>query len=417
MLTNLEDDDIETMLESTFSTIIQRWNSFDDVTQKRAEETLQYLLKYRARLIRNMIVNLPSLSQFPQLADVEKQLSRLRTPTDVSNAFQIFSRRVSHENSGVVAQALVELKAYLRVHQSFLQASAVSEQPDVVIGLLVRSILDTCVKFNESDRDIAQLSAECIGLIGCLDSNRVESLREHREIVVVSNFRDAAETTDFVLFILEEVIVKAFLSATDTTLQGFLSFVMQELLERCEFREACAPALRNGEKNSNKPLYLKWMKLPSSVQNTLTPFLTSKYFIPQNLEETKTEYPIFRPGNMRPDKLYNSWLRTFVLDLLRKPFSSNADLIFAPLCRAIRIKDISIASFLLPYVVLHVILEGSDQQRQEIGEELLCVLQHQATDESQVRKEDLKLCSEVRSFWLLLGMTSCLQSIGRISCT
>ena len=402
MLTNLEDDDVESMLESTFSTVIQRWTSFDETTQKRAEETLQYLFRQRARLIRNMIVNLPSLSQLPRLADVEKQLSKLRTPTDISNAFQIFSGRVSHENSGVVAQALVEVKAYLRIHQSFLQASALSEQPDVVIGLLVRSILDTCVKFNESDHDIAQLSAECIGLIGCLDSNRVESIREHREMVVVNNFHDRGETTDFVLFILQEVIVNAFLSATDTTLQGFLSFVMQELLERCDFREICTPVLRNGDKGSTDELYQKWMKLPSSVQNTLTPFLTSKYFIPQSLEETKTEYPIFLSGNMRPDKLYNSWLRTFVLDLLRKPFNANAELIFAPLCRAIRIKDISIASFLLPYVALHVILEGSDQHRQEIGEELLCVLRYQATDESKVRKDDLKLCSEVRffCFWM-----------------
>jgi serine/threonine-protein kinase ATR len=396
MLTNLEDEDIELMLESTFSTVIQRWVTFDEVTRKKVESTLQYLLRQRTRLIRNAVVNLPSLSQFPALSDVEAQLIKLRTPTDIGNAFQIFSRRVSHENSGVVTQALVELKAYLKTHQSFLQASAVSEQPDVVIGFLVRSILDSCVKFNQAHHDIARLAAECIGLIGCLDPNRVESVREQREIVVVSNFHDPGDTTDFILFILEEVIVKAFLSTTDTGVQGFLSYVMQILLEKCDFQTVCVPILMLGAKPTAEPLWQKWLSLPSGVQDTLTPFLTSKYSLTELTEKVKVEYPIFRPETMRPEKMYINWLKSFVMDLLHKPLNANADLIFTPLRRAIRIRENSVAEFLFPYVALHVIVEGTDRNRKDIGEELLAILRYQITAESTVKREELKMCSEVR---------------------
>jgi serine/threonine-protein kinase ATR len=267
LLTNLDDEDIELMLESTFSIISQFWNDFEDVTRQRVKSVLLYLLDSRALLIKNAVFNLPSLSQFPQLADIEERLKNLRTPIDEENSFQIFCRRVSHENPGVVAQALVELKAYLHNHQSFLQSSAVSEQPDVVIGLLVRSVLDACVKFNESRLDIALLSAEVLGLIGCLDPNRVESVRERREMVVVSNFIDPGETTDFVLFMLEEVIVKAFLSSTDTGVQGFLSYVMQVLLEKCDFREVCVPILQNDQRGRNHPIWLKWKSLTDSVRH------------------------------------------------------------------------------------------------------------------------------------------------------
>ena len=395
MLINLEDDDVELMLENTFSTVVQRWTSFDELTQKRAKATLQYLLKKRTRLIRNTITTLPSLAQFPELANIEEQLRKLRTPTDVGNGFEIFSRRLRHENSGVVAQALVELKAYLKIHQSFLQASAVSEQPDIVVGLLVRSILDCCVKFSQSHHDIAQLSAECIGLVGCLDPNRVECVREQREMVVVTNFHDPGESTDFVLFLLEEVIVKAFLSSTDTGVQGFLSFVMQVLLEKCDFKTVCVPIIQKGDKGSRDPIYLKWKKLPSSVQDTLTPFLTSMYAVAEAVEKVKIEYPIFRPDIMRPDKLYNNWSKAFVLDLLYKPMNANADLIFTPLRRAIRIRDNAVASFLLPYVVLHVVVEGHQKHRNEIGEELLRVLQYEVTADSNVKREELKACSEV----------------------
>lgn len=394
MLTHLADDDVESMLESTFSTLIQHWDTFNSATRQCAEEILQHLVKHRARLIRNAIVNLPSLSQLQELNGVEAEINKWRTPTDTSNAFEIFSRRIGHENSGVVFQALVELKTYLQTHQSFLQASAISEQPDKVVGQLVRSILDTCVKFNNSHLEIARLSAECIGHVGCLDPNRVESIREQKEMVVVSNFEDTGETTDFVLFILEEVIVKAFLSASDTVWQGFLSYVMQDLLFKCDFRDVCGPIIANNEKGSDREIYQKWLKLPATVRDTLTPFLTSKYILHER-DLPKYTYPIFCPENMVSDKVYNVWLRAFVLDLLQKPLTHSSSIIFPTLCRAIRIRDTSIASFLLPYVVLHSVVLGTDQHRQEIGEELLRVLTYEVKADSKVRREDLKLSVEV----------------------
>ncbi|XMA19178.1 hypothetical protein WAI453_011969 [Rhynchosporium graminicola] len=392
ILRNLGDEDVEAMLESTFSIIIQHWASFDKATQERAEGALQYLLKSRARLIRNMIANLPSLAAFPELVEVERQISKLRVPTDVGNAFQIFRRRLGHENPGVVTQALVELKHFLQDHQSFLQASAISEQPDIIVGQLIRSVLDTCVKNTELQNEIALLSAECIGLIGCIDSNRVESIRERREMVVVSNFHEHGETTDFVLYILQEVIVPSFLSAEDTSLQGYFSYVMQELLDRCNFRTVIGDILRNGQKNSTDNLYLKWLSLSPGVQDVLTPFLSSSFSIAE-MPMPKLNYPIFRPERM-PSKLYNSWLRSFTLDLLQKPFQFSTNLIFPPLCRAIRIKDVSVASFILPYLVLHVVVDGRESHREEIGRELLAILTYEAPAESESRRQDLKLCIE-----------------------
>ncbi|KAH8816823.1 protein kinase-like protein rad3 [Xylogone sp. PMI_703] len=393
MLTSLEDDDVEMMLESTFSIIIQRWDTFDKTTRARVKDSLLYLLKSRVEPLRRAIVNLPSLSQFTELVEIDAQLSKLRIPTDTREAFQVFARRINHENPGVVSQAMAELKVYLRTHQSFLQTSAISDQPDLIIGQLIRSILDSCIKFNETHHDIATLAAECVGLIGCLDSHRVESLREQREMVVVSNFHDPSETTDFVLFILQEVIVKAFLSTTDTVQQGFLSYVMQELLEKSDFREHCGHVIMTGDHNYDNEIYRKWLRLPENVRATLTPFLTSKYAL-REMVKTTAEYPIFRPDRYRSGRIYNNWLKAFTLDLLQKPLNTNTTFIFPPLCRAIRIKDISVANFLLPYVALHVIVEGTEEQRQEIGRELLAVLEYQPTSDSNIKREDLKLCSE-----------------------
>jgi serine/threonine-protein kinase ATR len=212
-------------------------------------------------------------------------------------------------------------------------------------------------------------------------------------MVVVSNFHDHGETTDFVLYIIEEVIVPAFLSAEDTSLQGFFSYVMQELLDKCNFRNVIGDILRKGEKNSNDNLYLKWKSLSPGVQDVLTPFLSSKYGL-ADMEMPRLSYPIFRPDKM-PPKLYNAWLKSFCLDLLQKPFQFSTNLIFPPLCRAIRIKDVSVANFVLPYLALHVVVDGKDSHRGEIGNELLSILSYEAIDEPEGRRQDLKLCIEV----------------------
>jgi serine/threonine-protein kinase ATR len=92
------------------------------------------------------------------------------------------------------------------------------------------------------------------------------------------------------------------------------------------------------------------------------------------------------------------------LDLLQKPGHALSALIFVPLRRAIRVKDVSIPGFLLPYLVLNNIVEGTDQNRQDLENELLAILEYQPPAESQMRTDDIKLCIEV-GFSLLSDST------------
>ncbi|KAI9731830.1 MAG: serine/threonine-protein kinase M1 [Claussenomyces sp. TS43310] len=388
MMRCLDDEDIGGLLENTFSMIILRWKDFNEASKEEAAQLIEHLLTKKRNLLRDFIDVLPPLGQVEELERYNKRFESLRADIDVRHQYDTFSRRIGHEHASVVTQALNELASYLRKEQAFLQASAISEQPDTVISDLLRSILDACVRFNESNVEIARLSAECIGLIGCLDSNRVEAVRERREIVVVSNFAEAGDTTDFVLFTLEEVLVRAFLSATNPRAQGFLSYAMQELLEKCDFKAVCSIRRKPGDYSDTNQVYNKWLALPEGVRATLTPFLGSSYVLTE-MVKSKTTYPIYQP-----EMKYSLWLRAFVLDLLEQPHNPNAMLIFAPLCRVIRIQDTSVADFLLPFVVLHAVILGSDQQRKDISHEVLKVLAHEAKNDSHSELANLKLCSE-----------------------
>ncbi|RYP77529.1 hypothetical protein DL771_001102 [Monosporascus sp. 5C6A] len=387
MLLHLEEEDVEVLIETTFFLISHYWTSFDTATQDLSRDLIGTLLNQERAILEGVISKLPSFSHINGLADVEAKLSTLRKPVDNRTAFFLLSERISHENAGVVLQALRELASYLQKQQGYLQASAVSEQPDSVVPTLARALLNCASKYNGIHGEISSLCTQCIGLMGCLDPNRVDTVRAERHIVVGSNFEESSESIDFVVFLLEEVLVKSFLSATDTKLQGYLSYVMQELLERCDIASAVTlVGTRDAE-----PIYRKWLSISEGAREVLTPFLSSRYVLAP-MPQQPTEYPIFRPG-----KIYGNWIRTFTLDLLRRPQNGFASLIFEPLCRVIRVKDLSIAEFLLPYLVLHIVIgeNTTGEVRNNVLHELLSVLQHELSHEaSYAEKEDKKLYCE-----------------------
>jgi serine/threonine-protein kinase ATR len=398
VLTSMDSEDVEALLEATFFVLCQYWQLFDASTKQQATAVVENLVAKYSEVFQDTIDRLPLLPNEPELRNVSKQLSTFRRDLGDRVTFAIFSERIGHENSGVVQLALQELRDYLKSHQAYLQASALSEQPAYVVLDLVRALLDCSAKYNSLHPEICRLSAQCLGIFGCLDSNRLETRREDQQFVVVKNFDDSEETRDFVLFMLENILVGSFLSTTDTHLQGFLSYAMQELLERCEFRDAATLQGREGAAR-----YRKWLNLKDATREILTPFLTSRYSLAP-MAPQQVEYPIYHSG-----KPYGNWLRTFVLDLLHKGQNGFALLLFEPLRRVIRVKDLSIAEFLLPYVVLHVIVSptSSDYDCQNITSELISVLEdgvpHNAT---YAQREDKKQYYEVSLYYSKRGRPS-----------
>ncbi|KAG8420517.1 serine/threonine-protein kinase M1 [Metarhizium acridum] len=204
MLAYLEEEDVEALLETTFFIIRRYWGVLHDATATIGKNMLLSLLEKHSAMVEMYISKLPSLSCCKGLEGVEKTLKAMRPTLTMEEALGVFAQRVSHENAGVVHQALTELAPYLRDNQSALYTSAVSQRPDNAITTILRSLLDCACKYSGSQMDIARLCVQCIGLIGCLDSNQIETVREQRSIVVLNNFVAPEEMTDFGLFMLEE---------------------------------------------------------------------------------------------------------------------------------------------------------------------------------------------------------------------
>ncbi|KAF1999599.1 hypothetical protein P154DRAFT_467308, partial [Amniculicola lignicola CBS 123094] len=387
LLEVLEEEDLELVIDQTFALIAQNWDCFSSETQLKATEAIGSLIKKHDALLRARVDYIPSLASIPLLSKIDGEISRLKAKLDKSQLFTTFSRRCNHENAVVVRQTLKELVPFLEANQKILHDAAVSQKPLPALPALSRSLLDASVRFAEDHADIPVLCAECLGLIGGLDPYRIETVRETKQIMVLSNFERADEVIDFAAFFLERILVKVFHSTTNARSQGFLAYVMQELLRFCGFNQA---AVQRPRSSQSSPSMQRWNEIPDAVRSTLTPFLSSKYMIRTNFSKKDVQgYPIFRQ-----DVTHSGWLRAFVWDLLQKGKGVNTKMIFPVLSRIIRGHDLSIATFILPYAVLNSVITGEEVDTQNVRQELLDVLEAELGSGESPDNTHIKQCSE-----------------------
>lgn len=387
MIGTLGEEEIGNLVDPTFAIISQHWESFNPKIQARTVDAISQLLKTHTEIVRQTVRTIPSLASIPLMHKFEEELGKIKAQMDIKHHYQAFSERCQSENVTVVVSALKELEIFLTKHQRFLHDVAMQEQPDPVVAQLIRSILDACVLLSETHQEVPILSAKCLGLVGCVDPTRIEAVKDKKGMLVLSNFGEAEETKDFVVFAFREVLVKSFLSATNSRSQGFLAWAMQELLKFIQFDTSVMVRSRNVPHDAN---YLRWMTLPESVRNTLTPFMTSKYVITEGFKQAPCTYPLFRSG-----MTHQQWLRTLTLDLLQKGEGENIKQIFSVFSRIIRTQEVSISDFFIPFAVLNMIVSGVEQGILDVAEELLHILNYTLSESDSQGRADLILCSQV----------------------
>jgi serine/threonine-protein kinase ATR len=388
LMTSLPKSDIEPLIDQTLAVIVRNWSVFQDTTQRAAHDLIESIWQNNQTFVLDILDTMPSLSSIPLLSRFAIEISDAKREADHRRQMVAFSHRLLSENVALVDHALVELVDALSESQDWLHQSLLSEKPEPAIAELIRSILDCCVRFG-SNTTIAESCGKALGKVGCLDPSRIETVREKRSFLAISNFGRADETVSFILFFLQEILVKAFLSAPNTRAQGFLAWAMQELLKICELEEATALRPRAGMSSTK---HKGWLDLDESTRSTLTPFLTSRYFVNVVMVHTQCSYPLFASKAMN----HQDWLQTIVLDLLTRAPGENIKMIFTICLRVIRFQDISIPIFILPYAALNLFVSCSEEQQDEkenLVNEMIAILR-QPLSGTQEYNENVKLCSE-----------------------
>ncbi|KAL5418072.1 hypothetical protein PMIN06_006043 [Paraphaeosphaeria minitans] len=386
LLKVIEESHLKLVLGQTFALIVHHWFSFSDETRLKASATLDVLRVQHNQLLQDLAGQLASLSSIPMLAKLEAEMARLKAKKDTIMLLNYFGERCNDENSVVVQHALKELVPFLEEHQKLLQQSVIDQKPLPALITLSRSLLDICVRFPGHHVELRTLCAQCLGIIGGLDPYRVETVREKKQVLVLHNFEQAAEVIQFVAFMLEEVLVNVFLSTTNARSQGWLAWLMQELCALCGFNNVNESG--RGASQST-PATQRWDEFPEPVQKVLAPFLDSKYRFTTNEDVPAAQYPIFSL-----EISHATWLRTFTYDILQKAKVQNAKMFFPTIGRVARREDLSIASFILPYAVLSVVVGGDESDVKNVGLELLSVLETDLQGADHTEATNIKQCSE-----------------------
>ncbi|KAF3481011.1 kinase rad3 [Arthroderma uncinatum] len=387
MIFALNDVDLEPLIDQTFAIILKYWSVLSDKSRESEVELVDYILSDHENTVIAVSETLPSLASIPELAEQDKAIEKVKNGMDIRSNFVALCRRCQSDNFAVVERAMVEFLANLVKHEEFIHRSVFNEQPNKsLVGKVTRTLLDCCVKYSSSSPMIVSLSAQCLGHIGCLDPNRIESVKEKKDIVVLSNFERSDETLDFIIFCLQNILVDAFLAASNSRTQGFLAYAMQALLTTGNLSTAVPPRSQDPQSSD---LYRRWLDLPELSRNTLTPFLNSKYSVTIGAISTSCCYPLFSPSSN-----HSEWLRTFVLDMLQKGKSTNIQIIFSVFSRIIRTQEKSISVFLLPFAALNVAVSAIDEEREHLKGELTNILECPLPEHKGPERENLILFSE-----------------------
>ncbi|CAI6340552.1 unnamed protein product [Periconia digitata] len=388
LLVTLETEHMKTIIDQTFALIIHNWPSFSEESQMKAAKALETLRSQHNVTLQERIAYIPSLASIPVFSKLEGEMTRIRATVEPVVLFGIFGARCNDENTIVVRQALKELIPFLEEHQDKLHLSAIGQKPLPALATLSRSLLDACVRFAGKDMDIPRLCAQCLGIIGGLDPYRIETIREKKRILVLSNFQSADEGINFAAFMLENVIVNVFLTTTNPQSQGFLAYLMQELCKACGFKREMTTQTQRARYSQPSTAMQRWEKMPEPVRNVVTPFLSSRYSFRHKTDDAQVQYPIFTR-----EISHGTWLRQFTYDLLLKAKEPNAQIIFNCVASVLRRQDLSIASFILPFAALSAVLDGKEEA-DIIVKELLNVLNTDLQTADQVEAANIKQCSE-----------------------
>jgi serine/threonine-protein kinase ATR len=203
---------------------------------------------------------------------------------------------------------------------------------------------------------------------------------------------------------MEQVLVKQFLSSTDTKGQGFLAWCAQQLLDYCQqSNQINVPGGRKTQMVVTTPAQTRWDALTPAAREALSPFLNSKYSLSGDVIRVPFEWPYYHP-----EIVYRDWIVTLTTELLANPLNRNAKQIFNACIRICKGQDISIAKFLFPVAVVHHVVAGTEKDRQNIIKEFLAVLSRDVDQsESLQTKGTLQQCAEVclrRLNWRILEL-------------
>lgn len=357
---------------------------------------LEKLVIENQAVLKQHIHEFPLLPSIPALAEVNRAIQEARGSMTLKDQLWDVVNGLNHENLNVRYMVVCEFSKLLKLRgedvTALINGEAGSDMD--VLSSLITSLLRGCAE--ESRTAVGQrlklVCADCLGALGAVDPAKVK-------VFPCQRFKIECSDDDLIFELIHKHLARAFRAAPDTIIQDSAALAIQELLKiaGCEasldksLTATISQPLKNKHtskgtssrtKNNNAADDMNtrgqrlWDRFSNYVKEIIAPCLTSRFQLPQ-VSDTASSGPIFRPTMS-----FRRWIFSWIKKLTVHATGSRASIFNA--CRGIVRHDMQTATYLLPYLVLNVVCQGTEEARQGITHEILSVLEAAASENSGV---------------------------------
>ena len=391
-------DDVKPLLAQSTSVFVQTWPVLSIAEKTIVHDILDYILATNEDKLGSSIYNIANLADIPEFEKFQDMLLASLAKQSFEGRLKGFLDRLDTVNESVAVQSLRELAVFLREQSTNLYKLAAGTSFAPVLGNLVHGLLTAAIRTAESRTPARSLSLQCLGILGALDPDRIVFPADDKAFVLQHDLREQAECIGFALYIIENVLTKVLRSTNDPQQQSALFLGIQGLALVCGFDDKLRKA---GLFQQGVDAYIRerWNRLAKPVQEIVEPLLVTIIQVEQYPQE-KCEYPLYTRKAS-----YREWLQSWTSDLIchliqvtnepKNKYSCEA--MFGPLRATVRRgHDLTVAYFILPYLVFYTITSGHASLIARIRTEIETVLQDQIEPGPSLMTSDSRsLCAQV----------------------
>ena len=316
---------------------------------------------------------------------------------------------IDHECVEVRHQTLRTLSSLLDKNVAQLQGLILrTDRTSPVVTSLVQALL-SCTSCKEPDTDLRMMAAICLGKIGALDPGRLEFNQDQGLTTKEDGSMLGIFSTGFCSDLLQE-LVRAQASTKEPFVAETFAYSIQEVLKVYE--------INLGVKDHSSFTWKVWRNLPESTQEALTPLLDSKYSYENSCKAPSEISPVY--GATCIGANYRNWLVTWSGQLLSMMKEAKEKALFTACQPAFR-RDLRVAEFLLPHLVVTILSHGTEKQIDAVFLEVEAILPEEDKVEPECIDSSFKQLVSQALFtvldhiarWLRLKLHSLLAHTGK----
>lgn len=367
--------------------MVHGWPSFSPQGKATAQEIVNYMFIEHFDDMKPPLDQIVSLQGIPEFERASLELMSHRAGP-LEEQLQGFLKRIVSDNISISTQSLADFKGFMETNSSFFHGLSAGDVFHPIIGQVTRALFECGSRDGEEFEKVRSHAYDCIGVLGALDPDRFDPAPDKLPFdFLMHNFTQEEESVAFAIHLIGDVLAGAYRGANDITYQNNLAFAIQELLNYCGFTAAL---VQPTQKSLPAVIVHRWRQFDDQVVETVAALLDGRLTLAEATYEAEP-LPVYPKVST-----YREWIQRWSRYLISRVQLRNAAMIFHLFRNVVRNQDVTVARRLLPHLILHLLISGTDSDREVIRSEIIAVLEDQVSTMSSSAADKRLLSAQVR---------------------